>query len=273
MDASDATDTQGGLPPPVSAARPGDDAVVPPEPAAVSERRPRRRTLIIVLAVWALVMAGEIGYVIGRDRATNTTAAARIEGSPGEFIVMQAVSQSLQDRLAAAQKALAESQQALSNAQANPSTSSTVQIPLQSFDPLGGAPLLVYSGTLVLASCTGFGDPTACAPQNQLDFTLARAADGHLTLSSAVFEGAPVTRAGGVLHAQGPVANPSHALACPAETMATFFDAELTPNQLTMTNGVPAISSFSATLTTTAPADSACTQPLQSVYQGTIAHA
>ena len=264
MDASEATGTQRGLPPPVAAAH-SDDAGIDPPAVAVPEQRPRRRVLIVVLAVWALVLAGEIGYVIGRDRTSSHPAAASIDGSPGEFIVMQAIAQSLQDRLNAAEQALAD-------AHGNPSTSPVVQIPLQSLDPLGGAPLLAYSGTLVLAACTGFSDPSACPAQSNLVFTITRVADGSLTMSSALFDGAPVARAGGVLRAQGPVINPANALTCRAATMATFFDAQLTPNQLTLTNGVPAISSFSATLTLAAAADSTCTQPLQSVYQGTVAH-
>jgi hypothetical protein len=214
-------------------------------------------------------MAGEIGYVIGRDRASGTRTAARIEGSPGEFIVMQALVRSLQDRLDAAVKALAQGQPA--DAPATPATPAVVQIPLESFDPLGGAPVVAYSGTLSLASCTGFGDAPGCAAQNDVAFTLTRVADGTLTLSSALFEGVPAARSGGVLHAQGPIANPAYALACPSGSMATFFDAALTPTELTVTNGLPAISRFSATLTITAPADSTCTQTLQAVYTGTIA--
>jgi hypothetical protein len=263
MDASEATGTQRGLPPPVAAAH--SEAGIDPPAAAVPEQRPQRRVLVVVLAVWALVLAGEIGYVIGRDRTSSRPAAARIDGSPGEFIVLQAIAQSLQDRLDAAEKALADPQ-------AKPSTPAVVQVPLQSLDPLGGAPLLAYSGTLLLASCTGSSDPSKCPAQNNLVFTITRLADGTLAMSSALFDGAPVARAGGVLRAQGQVTNPANALTCPAATMATYFDAQLTPDQLTLTNGVPAISSFSATLTISAPAESTCTQRLQAVYQGTIAH-
>jgi hypothetical protein len=268
MDASEATDPQRSLPPPISAARPDDEGDDPAETAAVPERRPRRRALLIILAVWALVMAGEIGYVIGRDRASNTPAAARIVGNPGDFIVMQAVLRSVQDRLDAATTALAQSQPASPDAQTNPSAT-PVPVPLQSFDPLAGAPMLTYSGTLVLASCTGFSDPTACAAQSA---RLHPRPDGR---------GRPHTVVADVRCRTGRTSewrlrctrsghNPAYALACPAETMATFFDAELAPNQLTVTNGVPVISSFSVTLTITAPANSTCAQQLQSVYQGTI---
>ncbi len=145
-----------------------------------------------------------------------------------------------------------------------------MQIPLESFDPLGGAAVVAYSGTLALAECTGFGDTSACSPTNHLGFTLAQAADGNLTLSSALFENAPVTRSGDVLHAQGPVANATYAVTCNGATMATFFDAQFTASQLSVTNGVPSIAAFSVTFAVSAPPAGDCPQRLQSTYQGAI---
>jgi hypothetical protein len=229
-----------------------------------------------MLVLWALIIVGELGYVIGRDRTASTPAAVQTEAGPGDLTVLQAVVRWQQDRLDALQStaadaasALAKSQQALTDAQANP-RGGVAQISLESFDPLGGAAVMGYSGTLALAECTGFGSASACSAENHLAFTLAQAADGHLALSSALFENAPVTRAGVALHAEGPVANATYAVSCNGETMATFFDAQLTPNQLTVTNGVPAVATFSVAFTVSAPPAGACPQTLKSTYQGTI---
>jgi hypothetical protein len=282
MGASEVTDSENNLPLPThELPTPVPDAL-PEEtfelttPVAVSHLR--RRAALIMLLLWALVAAGEVGYVIGRDRAASSPAPVRADFSPGDLSVLQVVVQSQHDRLAALQAketdaatALTQSEQALRDAQTKPTAPAVVPIPLGSFDPLGGAAAVAYSGTLALADCTGFGDPSTCSAENHLAFTLARAADGSLTLSSALFENAPAVRTGDVLHAQGPVANATYAVACNGGTVATFFDAQLTADQVTVNNGVAAVASFSTTFTISAPPGGACPQRLQAVYKGTIA--
>jgi hypothetical protein len=293
MDASEVTDTERDhpplgrdLPPPAHDLPPPGHDLPPPAADSLPEesvdltttvivRKLRRKAAVIMLVVWALIIVGEVGYVIGRDRTSSAPAAVRTDVGPGDLVVLQAIVQFQQDRLNALQStaadaasALAKSQKALTDAQANPT--GRVQIPLESFDPLGGAAVIMYSGTLALAECTGFGSASPCSADNHLAFSLAQAAGGTLSLSSALFVNAPVTRAGAVFHAQGPVANPTYAVSCNGATVATFFDAQLIPSQLTVTNGVPAVATFSVTFAITAPPGDPCTQQLQSTYQGTI---
>jgi hypothetical protein len=286
MDASDVTARRPDLPAPDASAARGETIDLTTgsiEPPPKAPRRRHRTVLMIVLAAWALVMVGEIGYVIGRDRTTNPSPLGG-EAAAGDLTVLQAVVQSQQDRLVAlqshasdaattlskSQQALAQSQQDLVEAQTKPTAPAVVQIPLKSFDPLGGAPLRVYAGTLALAACDGFGDPSACSPENHLAFTLGRAADGSLTLSSALFVNAPVSRDGGVLHAQGPVVNATYAVACNGETTATFFDAQLVADQLTVVNGQTEVATYATTFTITAPPGGSCPQRAQFVYVGSL---
>jgi hypothetical protein len=247
---------------------PGPDADVQPSeqtvdpPPAVEEptRQRGRRAWMIVLAVWALVMAGEIGYVIGRDRTSNT-AAAQTAVAPGDISVLQVIIQSQQDRI----------DSLLANAASTTTTKpAAVEIPLETIDPLGGEAVIVYSGTLARTACDGYADASACSAENDLDFRLARIDAGTLTLSTALFENAPVAREGTDLHAQGSVTNPTSALACDGQPTATSFDVRLTPDRLSVSGEKAVVGSYSARLTLTAPVGGACPRQLQSIYAGAI---
>jgi hypothetical protein len=225
------------------------------------------------------VIAGEIGYVIGRGR-TTTPAPLRSSVGAGDLTVAQAVMRSQENRILALQAAangtagqLAQSQQSLTDAQAKLAAPTTVDLPLGAFDILGGAAAAAYSGTLSLTACDGFNDASACSADNHLGFTVGRAADGSLTLSSALFENAPLARDGVSLHAQGPVANPAYAVNCNGEVTATFFDAQLAIDHLSMTDGTPTVVSFTVTFAMTVPAGGPCPQHSQVVYSGSMTRA
>jgi len=213
---------------------------------------------VVLLVGWALVMAGEIGYVIGRDRSAGQTVL-RPKIDSVELTVLQAMIQSQQQRLDGAAAALP-----------SPQAPPALQISLDSFDPLGGARLVTYSGTLVLAGCTGFADPATCPAQRQLTLGIARAPDGTYSLTSPLSAAQAITRSGDAFHAHGPVSNADYAAPCNGEAMATSFDLALAPSQLTVTNGAPAVAVFSATVTMTAAPDGVCPQSRQSVYQGSV---